>query len=44
MKKAKDLAVMESLQHEHHKEIPQQDTIRIIPYWRFAFDRFALFV
>ncbi|MDH3618642.1 MAG: hypothetical protein OEM89_07950 [Nitrosopumilus sp.] len=36
MRITKDLIMIESLQHDKSNEIPQQDTIRIIPYLVFC--------
>ncbi len=44
MKKAKDHFLEISLPHVFDKKAPQQDTIRIGPYWHFASNRIALFV
>ncbi|MGI0074348.1 MAG: hypothetical protein ACREA5_00230 [Nitrosotalea sp.] len=44
MKIAKDLHLGMTLPHASNKKAPQQDTNRIMPYWHFASDWFAVFV
>jgi hypothetical protein len=44
MEKAKDHFLEISLPHVFDKKVPQQYNNRIIPYWHFASDRFALLV